>query len=333
MFFSKAEIGIDLGSNNILIYEKSKGVILNEPAIIVIERKSNKIVAVGEEAKEMVGKTPENFIAIKPINEGKINDFDLVAEMLKRLLKKALPTMRKPNVVVNLSTNSTSVEQRAIQNALLAYGVKNIHFIENPVAAAIGANLPIEEPIASVIVDIGGGITEVSIISFGGVVVSEAIKVGGNTFDEKILQLVREKYNVLIGSQTAEQLKIDIGYAIKDHPEKKEKIIGRDLITGLPKTVTVSSYDIYNAIKDSLNKISVAIHKTLEECPPELSGDIVDHGIVLTGGGALMKGMKKWLADETKVPIFIAPDPLQAVALGAGKALTMIDDLKAAKLD
>jgi len=331
MVFSKAEIGIDLGTSNILIYEKSKGIVLNEPAIIVVDSKTDEVVSVGSEAKDMVGKTPKNLTALSPLSDGIINDFDLTAELVKRLLKKSVPTVRKPTIVVNISTNSTSVEQRAIHNALTTYGARAIHFIENPVAAAIGAELPIEEPIASVIVDIGGGTSEIGIISFGGVVAGESVQIGGNAFDEKISQLLREKHNVLIGSKTAEHLKKTIGHVHPDHPEEKLDVIGRNLVTGLPETITVSSHDIYEAMKDSLEKIATAIHKTLEECPPELSGDIVDHGIVLTGGGALFGGMKEWLMEETKVPIFIAPNPLESVALGTGDALTTITNLKQSK--
>lgn len=331
MFFSKAEIGIDLGSSNILIYEKSKGIVLNEPAIIVLNAKTDEIIAVGSEAKDMVGKTPENIVALRPLTKGIVNDFDLTAELLKRLLKKSIPSVRKPTVVVNISSGSTSVEQRAIHNALTSYGAGNIHFIEDTVAAAIGAGLPIEEPIASVVLDIGGGTSEIGIISFGGVVASKSVQIGGSTFDEKIVQLVKEKYNLLIGSQTAEQLKISIGQVHSDHEEEKLDIIGRNLVTGLPESLTVSSYDVYRAMKDSLEKIASAVHDTLEKCPPELSGDIVDHGIVLTGGGALLKGMKEWLMEETKVPIILAPSPLEAVALGTGDALSMISNLKQSK--
>lgn len=331
MFFSKAEIGIDLGTSNILIYEKSKGIVLNDPAIIVYDTKTEETVAVGSEAKEMVGKTPENIQALRPLTNGIINDFDLTAELLRRLLKKSVPSLRKPTVVVNISSSSTSVEQRAIHNALAAYGAGNIHFIEDTVAAAIGAGLPIEEPIASVILDLGGGTSEIGIISFGGVVASKSLPIGGNSFDEKIVQLVKEKYNLLIGSQTAEQLKISIGQVNSDHKEKKLDIIGRNLVTGLPESVTISSYDVYRAMKDSLEKIASALHATLEKCPPELSGDIVDHGIVLTGGGALLGGMKEWLMEETKVPIILAASPLEAVALGTGDALSMIGNLKKSK--
>ena len=331
MVFAKAEIGIDLGTSNILIYENSKGIVLNEPAIIVIDSKTDKVVAVGSEAKDMVGKTPENLVALRPLTNGIINDFDLTAELLKRLLKKSIPSVRKPTFVVNISTDSTSVEQRAIHNALSAYGARNIHFIEDPVAAAIGAELPIEEPVASVILDIGGGTSEIGIISFGGVVAARSVQIGGNTFDEKIVQLLREKHKVLIGSQTAEQLKMTIGHVHPNHKEEKLDVIGRNLITGLPESINVSSYDIYRAIKESLEKIAAAVHETLEKCPPELSGDIVDHGIVLTGGGALLKGMKEWLMEETKVPIFMAPRPLESVALGAGDALAMIANLKQSK--
>ncbi|MEW9677151.1 rod-share determining protein MreBH [Lentibacillus sp. L22] len=333
---SNAEIGIDLGTANILIYSKSKGVVLNEPSVVAIDINTKNVVAVGAEAKEMVGKTPQNIVPIRPLKDGVIADYDVTAQMLKELLKKVSKkmghSMRKPTIVVCTPSGSTTVERRAIHNAVTSYGAKNVHLIEEPVAAAIGADLPVEEPVANVVVDIGGGTSEVGIISFGGVVSCNSIRTGGDKMDEEITQYIRKNYNILIGERTAENVKMEIGYAYPDHKEETMDVRGRDMVTGLPKTVTVSSFEIHNALKESLDQILEAIRATLESCPPELSGDIVDHGIVLTGGGALLNGMKEWLANEIIVPVHIAPNPLESVAIGTGRALKMITKLqKAAK--
>lgn len=330
--FSKSEIGIDLGTANILIYSKSKGIILNEPSIVAIDVHNQQVIAVGTEAKEMVGKTPRNIVSIRPLQGGVIADYDITTQMLKAFLKKASKkagfSLRKPNVVVCTPSGSTSVERRAIHNAITSYGAKQVHLIEEPVAAAIGAGLPVEEPIANVVVDIGGGTSEIGIISFGGVVSSQAVRIGGDNLDHDIIQFIRKKHNILIGERTAENIKLEIAYAHPNHTEETMEVRGRDMVTGLPKTITVSSKEIYEAIKVSLEKILESIHHTLENCPPELSGDIVDLGVVLTGGGALLKGMKEWLATEINVPVHIAPDPLESVAIGTGQALKMMSTLQ-----
>ncbi|SDR10039.1 rod-share determining protein MreBH [Virgibacillus salinus] len=333
---SNAEIGIDLGTANILFYSKTKGIVLNEPSVVAIDMNTKQVVAVGSEAKEMVGKTPQNIVPIRPLKDGVIADYDVTAQMLKEFLKKVSKkmglSMRKPTVVVCTPSGSTTVERRAIHNAVTSYGAKHVHLIEEPVAAAIGADLPVDEPIANVIVDIGGGTSEVGIISFGGVVSCNSIRIGGDKMDEEITHFIRKKYNILIGERTAENIKMDIGHAHEEHTEEKMEVRGRDMVTGLPKTVTVSSKEVYSALKESLQQILETIRATLEECPPELSGDIVDRGIVLTGGGALLNGMKDWLADEIIVPVHIAPNPLESVAIGTGRALKMITKLqKAAK--
>ncbi|GGB50442.1 protein MreBH [Lentibacillus populi] len=333
---SNAEIGIDLGTANILIYSKSKGIVLNEPSVVAIDVNTKNVVAVGAEAKEMVGKTPQNIVPIRPLKDGVIADYDVTAQMLKEFLKKVSKkmglSMRKPTIVVCTPSGSTTVERRAIHNAVTSYGAKQVHLIEEPVAAAIGADLPVDEPIANVVVDIGGGTSEVGIISFGGVVSCNSVRIGGDKMDEEIIQYIRKKYNILIGERTAENIKIEIGYAHPDHKEETMDVRGRDMVTGLPKTVTISSFEIYNALKESLQQILEAIRATLENCPPELSGDIVDRGIVLTGGGSLLNGMKDWLAQEIIVPVHIAPNPLESVAVGTGRALKMISKLqKAAK--
>ncbi|SFB16313.1 rod shape-determining protein MreB [Lentibacillus halodurans] len=333
---STAEIGIDLGTANILIYSKSKGIVLNEPSVVAIDLNTKNVVAVGTEAKEMVGKTPQNIVPIRPLKDGVIADYDVTAQMLKEFLKKVSRkmglSMRKPTVVVCTPSGSTTVERRAIHNAVTSYGAKHVHLIEEPVAAAIGADLPVDEPIANVIVDIGGGTSEVGIISFGGVVSCNSIRSGGDKMDEEIINYIRKKYNILIGERTAENIKMEIGYAYENHSEESMDVRGRDMVTGLPRTVSVSSREVYTALKESLEQILETIRLTLENCPPELSGDIVDRGIVLTGGGSMLNGLKDWLSEEIFVPVHIAPSPLESVAIGTGRSLKMIAKLqKAAK--
>ncbi|AZU61648.1 rod-share determining protein MreBH [Neobacillus mesonae] len=328
---STFDIGIDLGTANILVYSKNKGVVLNEPSVVTIDTATKNVVAVGAEAKEMIGKTPEKIMAIRPLKDGVIADFDLTTEMLKHIMRKASKKMglalRKPNVVVCIPSGSTSVERRAIQDAVRNAGAKKIMLIEEPVAAAIGAGLPVDEPVANVVVDIGGGNTEVAIISFGGVVAYHSIKIGGDRLDDDIIQYVRKEYNVLIGEPTAENVKMEIGYALVDHEEVFMDVRGRDLVTGLPKTVKLSSYEIRNAMKEDFLHILEAIRATLEDCPAELSGDIVDRGVILTGGGALLNGMKDWLSQEIFVPVQLADSPLESVVLGTGKALKYLGKL------
>lgn len=331
---SNYDIGIDLGTANILVYSKNKGIALNEPSVVVVDTTTKNIVAVGSEAYEMVGKTPEKFVTIRPLKEGVIADFDLTTEMLKNILKKASKKLglaiRKPNVVVCIPSGATSVERRAIHDAVKNAGAKKITLIEEPVAAAIGVGMPIDEPVANVVVDIGGGNTEVAIISFGGVVSCHSIKVGGDRLDEDIFQYVRKEYNVLIGERTSEKVKMEIGYALIDHDEKFMEIRGRDLVSGLPKTIKLSSFEIRNALKESLLHILEAIRATLEDCPAELSGDIVDRGVILTGGGSLLNGMEEWLSKEIVVPVQLAENPLESVAIGTGKAIPYMNKLQAA---
>jgi rod shape-determining protein MreB len=331
---SSSEIGIDLGTANILVYSKNKGIALNEPSVVAIDTETKAVLAVGREAKEMIGKTPGKIVAIRPLKDGVIADYDITTDLLKHIMRKASKKMgfaiRKPNVVVCTPSGSTSVERRAIHDAVRNAGAKKIHLIEEPVAAAIGAGLPVDEPVANVIVDIGGGTTEVAIISFGGVVACHSIRIGGDRLDDDIIQYVRKEYNVLIGERTAENIKMEIGYGLVDHDELTMDVRGRDLVTGLPKTITLSSYEIRGALKESLLHILEAIRATLEDCPAELSGDIVDRGVILTGGGALMKGMEEWLSKEIVVPVHLAPSPLESVAIGTGKALQYINKLQTA---
>lgn len=320
-----AEIGIDLGTANILVSAKNKGIIFNEPAVVAIDKNTKKVVAVGIEAKEMIGKTPENIAAIRPLKDGVIADFDITTDMLKYILKKVGKiggfTIRKPNVIVSTPSGSTSVDRRAIQDAVKSAGAKKVHLIEEPVAAAIGAGLAVDEPVANVVVDIGGGTTEVGIISYGGVVACHSIQIAGDQMDEDIIQYVRKKYNLLIGDRTAELIKMEIGHAMAEHEEMTMEIRGRDLVTGLPKTITLSSSGIHETLKESLLAILEAIRATLEDCPAELSGDIVDRGVILTGGGSLLKGIEDWISQEISVPVHLAPQPFESVALGTTKAL------------
>jgi len=331
---STFDIGIDLGTANILVYSKNKGIAINEPSVVVIDTVTKNVVAVGVEAKEMIGKTPEKIVAIRPMKDGVIADYDVTTELLKHIMRKASKkigfAVRKPNVVVSIPSGSTSVERRAIQDAVRQAGAKKISLIEDPVAAAIGAGMPVDEPVANVVVDIGGGNTEVAIISFGGVVACHSIKIGGDRLDEDIIQHVRKEYNILIGERTAENIKMEIGYALIDHEELFMDVRGRDLVTGLPKTITLSSYEIRVATKEALLHILEAIRATLEDCPAELSGDIVDRGVILTGGGALLNGMEAWLSEEIVVPVQLAPNPLESVAIGTGKALQYMSKIQAA---
>jgi rod shape-determining protein MreB and related proteins len=329
-----SEIGIDLGTANILVYCKNKGITFNEPSVVAIDTVTNKVLAVGKEAKEMIGKTPGRIVAIRPLKDGVIADYQTTTDMLKTVMVKATKnagfSIRKPNVVICTPSGSTSVERRAILDAVRNAGAKHVHLIEEPVAAAIGAGLPVDEPVANVVVDIGGGSTEVAIISYGGVVTCHSIRVGGDKLDEDIIQYVRKDFNVLIGERTAEQIKIEIGYALIDHEEMNMDVRGRDLVTGLPKTITLSSYKVRDCLKESLLHILEAIRATLEESPAELSGDIVDRGVILSGGGALLNGMQDWISKEISVPVHLAPSPLESVAVGTGKALKYIHKLQSA---
>ncbi|MDQ0270134.1 rod-share determining protein MreBH [Cytobacillus purgationiresistens] len=329
-----AEIGIDLGTANILVYSKTKGIALNEPSVVAIDTETKKVLAVGKEAKEMIGKTPGRIVAIRPLKDGVIADFDTTTEMLRHIMKKASKavgfSIRKPSVVVCTPSGSTSVERRAIHDAVRNAGAKKVHLIEEPVAAAIGAGMPVDEPIANVVVDIGGGSTEVAIISFGGVVACHSVRIGGDRLDDDIIQYVRKEFNVLIGERTAENVKMEIGHALIDHEKLTIEIRGRDLVTGLPKTISLSSYEIRDAMREALLHILEAIRATLEDSPAELSGDIVDRGVILTGGGSLLNGMQEWISQQIDVPVHLAPSPLESVAIGTGKALQYMDKLQTA---
>ncbi|GIN39099.1 MULTISPECIES: rod-share determining protein MreBH [Heyndrickxia] len=330
--FSGTEIGIDLGTANILVYSKNKGVILNEPSVVAINTDTKRVLAFGMDAKNMIGKTPGKIVAIRPLRDGVIADYDITTEMLKLIMRKISKQLgfavRKPNVIVCTPSGATSVERRAIQDAVKNAGAKNVHLIEEPVAAAMGADLPVDEPVANVVVDIGGGTTEVAIISYGGVVTCNTLRIGGDKMDEDIIQYIRKNYNLLIGERTAEQLKMEIGYAPVSHEGLTMDVRGRDLVSGLPKTITLHSKEIQHAISDSLLSVLESIRATLENCPAELSGDIVDRGVILSGGGALLNGMQEWLSKEIIVPVHLAPSPLESVAIGTGRSLQFINKLQ-----
>ncbi|HBI6073340.1 TPA: rod shape-determining protein [Listeria monocytogenes] len=326
--FGTTTIGIDLGTANILVYSKEKGIILNEPSVVALNTNDGTVLAIGQEAKEMIGKTPTSISAVRPMKDGVIADFDLTSGLLREIMRRiSVSGVRKPNVVVCTPTGATSVERRAISDAVRSTGARSVVLIEEPVAAAIGADLPVAEPVANVIVDIGGGTSEIAIISYGGVVSSTSIRTGGDHMDEEIIQYIRKNYNLLIGQTTAERIKMELGYAPIEHVTQTADIRGRDLLTGLPKTIQVNSTEIQSALAETLQRILEAIRNTLELCPPELSGDIVDRGIILSGGGSLLQGFRDWLVQEIDVPVHMAPSPLESVAIGTGRSLVFADKL------
>lgn len=327
--FSK-DIGIDLGTANTLVHVKGKGIVLKEPSVVAIQRDTGAILAVGEEAKHMIGRTPGNIVAIRPLKDGVIADFDVTQAMLKHFISKTLKTKSfvKPRVVVGIPSGVTEVEKRAVIDATLQAGAREVYLIEEPMAAAIGAGLEVQEPTGNMVVDIGGGTTEVAIISLGGIVTSKSIRVGGDELDEAIMSYIKKEYNLMIGERTAEEIKITIGSAFPKPKEETIEVRGRDLVTGLPKTIKVNSEEIREALAEPVNSILDAIKVTLEKSPPELAADIMDRGIVMTGGGALLYGLDKLINHETGMPVHIAENPMECVALGTGKALEELDLLR-----
>ncbi|MEW9500572.1 rod shape-determining protein [Jeotgalibacillus marinus] len=334
MFGSK-DIGIDLGTANTLVYIKGKGIIVREPSVVALRQDSREIVAVGNEARNMIGRTPGNIVALRPMKDGVIADFETTSTMIKHYMNQTLKSTgsfsRKPYVMVCVPSGITSVERRAVIDASRQAGARDAFPVEEPFAAAIGAGLPVWEPTGSMVVDIGGGTTEVAVISLGGIVTSESIRVAGNEMDDAIISYIRKQYNLMIGERTAEMIKIEIGSAIvSDQPETLE-IRGRDLLTGLPKTIEISETEITHALSDTISSIIESVKNTLEMTPPELSADIMDRGIVLTGGGALLRRLDQMITNETAMPVYIAEEPLDCVAIGTGKALDNIDYFKKQK--
>jgi rod shape-determining protein MreB len=334
MLFAK-DIGIDLGTANCLVHLKGKGIVLCEPSVVAIQRDTGQVLAVGEEAKKMIGRTPGNIVAIRPMKGGVIADFDVTQSMLKYLINKALQTrsiLAKPRVVLCVPSGVTTVEERAVKEAAIQAGAKEAYLIEEPMAAAIGAGLPVHEPTGNMVVDIGGGTTDVAIISLGGIVTSRSIRIGGDEMDDAIMQYIKRTYNLMIGDRTAEEIKINIGSAYLENLHETYDVRGRDLVTGLPKNITINAEKIQNALQDPITSILETIKVCLERTPPELAADIMDRGIVLLGGGASLRGLDTLVAMETGMPVHVAEDPMSCVATGTGKVLENIDTLKKVKL-
>lgn len=332
--FTANDIGIDLGTATVLVFVKGKGIVLKEPSVVAIDKNNNKILAVGEEAKSMIGRTPGNIIAKRPLRDGVISDYDVTEKMLSHFIKKAY-TKRgwgKPRVVVCIPCEATEVEKRAVKDAALNAGARKVYLIEEPIAAAIGAGLDIAKPCGTMVVDIGGGTTDVAVISLGGMVVRSSVKVAGDKFDEAIIKYIRKKYKLMIGERTAEDLKINIGCAYKRDEDISMEIRGRDLITGLPKNIIVTSEEIREALAEPVYEIGECVHAVLEKTPPELAADISDKGILMTGGGALLWGLDKYIEERTKVPVKVAEDAVSCVALGTGRALDFLEKLEEVKI-
>jgi rod shape-determining protein MreB len=327
------DLAIDLGTANTLVYVKGRGIVLNEPSVVAIKkdaRGGNKILAVGKEAKIMLGRTPGDIVATRPMKDGVIADFDITETMLRYFIRKVhnRRSLVRPRIIISVPSGVTQVEKRAVRESAESAGAREVYLIEEPMAAAIGADLPITEPTSNIVVDIGGGTTEVAVISLAGTVYSRSVRVGGDKMDEAILQHIKRKYNLLIGLQTAELIKITVGNAYPmDEPEFIE-VKGRDLVTGIPKILTIDSEEVRKAISEQVDTIVETVRIALEQTPPELSADVVDKGIVLTGGGALLKNLDALLREETRLPITITDDPLTTVAIGAGKALDNLSLLK-----
>jgi rod shape-determining protein MreB len=321
------KIGIDLGTANILVYVKGRGVVIQEPSVVAVSD-DNHIVAVGEEAREMIGRTPGNIHAIRPMKDGVIADYVITEAMLRYFIKKAGRSFTKPDVMISVPSGVTSVEKRAVRDAALKAGAREAYLIEEPLAAAIGANVPISSPSGNLIIDIGGGTSEIAVIALGGIVVSRSVRVGGNRFDESIANYIRKKYNLMVGERTAEDVKIQIGAALPLERELHMEVRGRDLIAGLPRTIPFTSSEVMEALEAPLQQIVAAVRGVLEETPPELSSDIIDKGMVMSGGGALLRNIDKLLTQVTGVPCHVAENSLHCVALGTGLALEHFDFFK-----
>ncbi len=323
------DMGIDLGTANSLVHVKGKGIVLMEPSVVAIQRETKAVLAVGNEAKLMIGRTPGNIIAIRPMKDGVIADFDVTQTMLRHFILRAhRKTLFKPRVLVAVPSGVTEVERRAVIDATLQAGAREAYLIEEPMAAAIGAGLPVHEPTGNMIVDIGGGTTEVAVISLGGIVTSKSIRIAGDEMDEAITNYVKRSYNLMIGERTAEDIKIQIGSAYPLNDGETMDVKGRDLVTGLPKTITITAEEVRKALSEPVAAIIDAIKVTLEKTPPELAADIMDKGIIMTGGGSLLRGVDKLVADQTGMPVTITDEPLLGVVRGTGKALEELETLR-----
>jgi len=326
------DMAVDLGTANTLIYVKGKGIVLREPSVVAVkeDHRYKKVLAVGEEAKRMLGRTPGNIQAIRPLKDGVIADFEVAEAMLRYFIQKIHNRrfLVRPRIIISVPSRTTQVERRAVRESAESAGAREVYLIEEPMAAAIGAGLPITEPIANMVVDIGGGTTEIAVISLAGIVYSNSVRIAGDRMDEAIMQYIKRKYNLLIGEHTAEQIKINIGNVMPDPPYETMEIKGRDLVNGIPRTITISSHEVYEAIEEPVQTIVQAIKEALEQTPPELAADIVDRGIMLTGGGALLKNLDRLIREETQLPVLLAEDPLCSVVLGCGKALENLEVLR-----
>lgn len=329
MFGVSKDIGIDLGTANTLIYMRGKGIIIREPSVVAVDKKAGQVRYVGQEAKDVIGRTPGSITAVRPLKDGVIADFDMTSIMLAQFIKKALKGKNKARVIICIPSGVTEVERRAVKESAQQAGAKRVSIIEEPMAAAIGAGLPVAEPMGSMIVDIGGGTSEVAIISLGGIVTSRSVRVAGDEFDNAIINYIKKKYNLLIGERTAENIKTGIGSAFQvDQKEPVMDIKGRNLLNGLPENITITSAEIREALSEPLSHVIEAIKTTLEKCPPELASDIIESGIMLAGGGALLRGLDRLITEETGMPVKIAERPLDCVADGTGKVLENIDKLE-----
>ncbi|MGH3328122.1 MAG: rod shape-determining protein [Streptomycetales bacterium] len=330
MSFIGRDMAVDLGTANTLVYVRGRGIVLNEPSVVAINTTTGGILAVGSEAKRMIGRTPGNIVAIRPLRDGVIADFETTERMLRYFIQKVHRRrhLAKPRIVVCVPSGITGVEQRAVKDAGYAAGARKVYIIEEPMAAAIGSGLPVHEPTGNMVVDIGGGTTEVAVVSLGGIVTSQSIRTGGDELDNAIIQYVKKEYSLLLGERTAEEIKMTVGSAAAMPDEPHAEIRGRDLVSGLPKTVILAAEEIRKAIEEPLNAIVDAVKTTLDKCPPELAGDVVDRGIVLTGGGALLRGLDERLRQESGMPIHLTDNPLDSVAMGAGKCVEEFEALQ-----
>jgi len=328
------DIGIDLGTASVLVYVKERGIVLNEPSVVAIEKYTGELIAVGEEARRMLGRTPGNIVAIRPMREGVIANFDVTEKMLRYFINKAMTKgcFFKPRVMVGIPSGVTSVEERAVKQAALSAGARDAFLIEEPLAAALGVGLDITEPSGTMVIDVGGGTTDIAVLSLGGIVASKSVRVGGDKFDESLIRYIRRYHNMMIGERTAEDIKIKIGTAFPQEEENSSaEIRGRDLVSGLPRTLKINAVEVYEAIKESIDTILVASKEVLEKTPPELSADIMNKGIILTGGGALLNGLDKFLMEHTHLPVTIAENAVQCVAIGTARALINLDKLESAR--
>ena len=328
--FLGRDMAVDLGTANTLVYVRGRGIVLNEPSVVALNTNNGQIVAVGADAKRMIGRTPGNIVAVRPLKDGVIADFDVTERMLRYFIQKVhrRTRMAKPRIVVAVPSGITGVEQSAVKEAGHQAGARKVYIIEEPMAAAIGAGLPVNEPTGNMVVDIGGGTTEVAVISLGGIVTSQSIRIGGDEMDQALISFGKKEHSLMLGERTAEEIKVALGSAFPSADELHAEIRGRDLVSGLPKTVMISAAEVRRAIEEPLNLIIDAVKSTLDKCPPELAGDVMDRGIALTGGGALLRGLDQRIREETGMPVHIADSPLDSVVLGTGKCVEDFDTLK-----